>query len=77
MAVPRHYPMWQGGVATVNSGGALLDVWPTDGAEGSRASRLVAEVGRAEDGDLDGTERLDLVMPDVYAARCGWRGRFD
>ena len=77
MAVPRHYPMWQGGVVTVNSGGILLDVWPTGGAGGSIASRLLAEVGRAEDVDLDGAERLDLVMPDMHAARCGWRGRVD
>ena len=40
-------------------------------AGGSRASHIVAEVGRTENVDLDGTERLDLVMPDVHEARRG------
>ena len=68
MTAPRENLMWQSDVVTVNSGGILLGVWPTGGAGDSRESRLVAEVGRAEDVDLDGTEHLDLVMPDVHAA---------
>ena len=69
--------MGRGDTVTVNSGGALLDVWPTGGAGNSRAGRLEAEVRRAGDMDLAGTERLDLVVPDVHAARGGWRGRID
>ena len=77
MAAPREHLMGQGGVVTINSGGALLDVWPTGGAGSSRASRLEAEVRRTGGMNLDSAERLDLVMTDVHAARGGWRGRVD
>ena len=55
----------------------MLDVWPTGGAGGSRASRLVAGTRRAEDVGRNGTERLDLVVPDVHVARRARRGRVD
>ena len=67
--------MCQSGVIDVNPRVILLDVLPTGGAEGSRASRFVARVDRAEDVGLDGTERLDHVVPDVHAARRSRRRR--
>ena len=77
MTAPREHLVRQSGDIAVNPQGILLDVWPTGGAEGSRASRLVAGISRAEDVGLDGTKRLDLVVPDVHAARRGRRGRVD
>ena len=77
VAAPREHLMRQIDVVAVNSSGIVLDVWPTGGAGGSRASRLVAGIRRAEDVGLNGTKRLDLVVPDVHAARRDRRSRVD
>ena len=65
VTAPWEHLVRQSGVVAVNPRGILLDVWPTGGSRGSRASRLVAGISRAEDVGLDGTERLDLVVVDA------------
>ena len=67
VTAPWEHLVRQSDIIAANPRGILLDVWPTGGAEGSRASRLVAGISRAEDVGLDGTKRLDLVVPDAHA----------
>ena len=71
MTAPWGHLVRQSDIITVNPRSILLGVWPTGGAEGSRASRLEARISRAEDVGLDGAKHLDLVVPDVHAARRG------
>ena len=75
--IPTEYLMRHSGVVAVYSRGIVLDVRPTGGAGGSRAGRLVTGIRRAEDVGRNGTERLDLVVPNVHAARRARRGRVD